>query len=39
MARVGLKLLTSHWAPQQGMSALRKHNRKALAAWQAFLGL
>jgi hypothetical protein len=39
MARVGLKLLISHWAPQQGMAALKKHNRKALAAWQTFLGV
>ncbi len=39
MARVGLKLLASRWAPRQGMAALKKHNRKALAAWQAFLEL
>jgi hypothetical protein len=39
MARVGLKLLASRLAPRQGMAALKKHNRKALAAWQAFLQL
>jgi hypothetical protein len=39
MARVGLKLLASRWAPRQGMAALKAHNKKALAAWNAFLGV
>jgi hypothetical protein len=37
MARVGLKLLASRWAPRQGMAALKRHNETALAAWRAFL--
>jgi hypothetical protein len=37
MARVGLRLLESRWAPKQGLSALKAHNSKALDAWRAFL--
>jgi hypothetical protein len=37
MARVGLKLLASRWAPRQGMAALKRHNEAALAAWRSFL--
>jgi len=39
MAKVGLKLLASRWAPRQGMAALKAHNRKAIAAWNTFLGV
>jgi hypothetical protein len=39
MAKVGLKLLASRWAPRQGMAALKAHNKKALAAWNTFLGV
>ena len=39
MANVGLKLLASRWAPRQGLAALKAHNKKALAAWNTFLGV
>jgi hypothetical protein len=39
IARVGLKLLAGRWAPRQGMAALKAHNKKALAAWNTFLGV
>jgi hypothetical protein len=38
MARVGLGLLKSRWAPWQGLNALKAHNKRALAAWGEFLG-
>ncbi len=38
MARVGLKLLTSRWAPRKGLSAVKAHNKQALAAWGDFVG-
>jgi hypothetical protein len=38
MARVGLKLLASRWAPRQGLNALKAHNKWALAAWGEFIG-
>jgi hypothetical protein len=37
MARVGLGLLKSRWAPWQGLNALRAHNKGALAAWGEFV--
>ena len=37
MACVGQKLITSRWAPRQGLNALKTHNRRALAAWTAFI--
>ena len=37
MARVGRKLLTSRWAPRQGMAALKGHNQRAMRAWGDFL--
>jgi hypothetical protein len=37
IARVGLKLLDSSWAPGQGFSALQKHNRQAVRDWREFL--
>jgi hypothetical protein len=37
MARVGLKLLASRWAPGQGLAALKAHNKRALAAWSEFV--
>jgi hypothetical protein len=37
MARVGIRLLKSRWSAGRGMSALRAHNRRALAAWGEFL--
>ncbi|MDP9053849.1 MAG: hypothetical protein M3N93_06045 [Acidobacteriota bacterium] len=39
IARAGLRLLESRWAPRQGRAALKAHNRKALAAWRSFLEL
>jgi len=39
MTRVGLKLLRSRWAPQQGLSALKAHNKRSMQAWSVFLGL
>lgn len=37
MALVGERLLASRWAPRQGLRALRRHNRNAMAAWREFL--
>jgi hypothetical protein len=37
IAQVGLRLLNSRWAARQGMSALKRHNRMALAGWKQFL--
>lgn len=37
MARTGLKLLCSRWAPRQGLAALKTHNKRALAAWGEFV--
>src|SRR5665213_2148425 len=38
IALVGRKLLTARWAPRQGLSALKAHNRRAMYAWGDFLG-
>lgn len=38
IAVVGQKLLASRWASSRGYEALRRHNQRAMAAWQEFLG-
>ena len=37
MAAVGRKLLSSRRAPRQGLSALRRHNRRAIEMWRGYL--
>jgi hypothetical protein len=37
MARTGLKLLRSRWAPRQGLAALKTHNKRAIEAWSRFV--
>lgn len=37
IARVGLRLLSSRWAPGRGFAALEKHNRGAMVDWKEFL--
>jgi len=37
IAKVGLKLLRSRWAPGRGFAALQSHNRRAADAWRTFL--
>jgi hypothetical protein len=37
IARVGRRLLESRRAPQQGLAALKRHNREAMRAWKDYL--